>query len=92
MSAEDFQKAKALAKFKALDSASSTQAGISLTGSGLVVTGKPYQIDAVGSSIDGVTLEQVKQIAKEALENKASVSAVGDLYALPYAEEIGLKV
>jgi ubiquinol-cytochrome c reductase core subunit 2 len=34
----------------------------------------------------------VKQAAKSLLEGKASVAAVGDLYALPFAEEIGLKV
>ena len=37
-------------------------------------------------------LKPLKQVAKEALENKASVSAIGDLYVLPYASEIGLKV
>jgi len=92
ISEEDFQKAKALAKFKELEYASGIQAGIQLTGSGLVRDGKAYQTDAVASSIDGVTLEKVKQVAKEALENKASVSAIGDLYVLPYASEIGLKV
>jgi len=92
ISKEDFAKAKALAKFKELEYASGVQAGISLTGAGLVRDGKPYQSEEVASAIDNVTLEKVQQIAKEALENKASVSAVGDLYVLPYAEEIGLKV
>ena len=32
------------------------------------------------------------QAAKTLLENKASVSSVGDLFVLPYAEELGLKV
>ena len=32
------------------------------------------------------------QAAKALLEGKATVSAVGDLYVLPYAEELGLKV
>ena len=32
------------------------------------------------------------QAAKELLENTASVSAVGDLFQLPYAEDLGLKV
>lgn len=32
------------------------------------------------------------QAAKTILEAKASVSSVGDLYVLPYAAEIGLKV
>lgn len=92
VSPEDLQKAKALAKFKELEYGATTHAGIELTGAGLIRDGKPYQIDSVASAIDGVTAEKVQQVAKEALENKASVSAVGDLYALPYAEEIGLRV
>lgn len=90
--AEDLQKAKALAKFKELEFGSTTNAGIELTGAGLIRDGKAYQINSVASALDGVTAEKVQQVAKEALENKASVSTVGDLYALPYAEEIGLKV
>jgi len=33
-----------------------------------------------------------KQAAKALLDGKATVSAVGDLFVLPFAEEIGLKV
>ena len=32
------------------------------------------------------------QAAKELLDYKASVSLVGDLHVLPFAEELGLKV
>jgi hypothetical protein len=32
------------------------------------------------------------QAAKAITEGKAAVSAVGDLYALPFAEDLGLKV
>nr|POF11458.1 cytochrome b-c1 complex subunit 2, mitochondrial [Quercus suber] len=92
VSKEDFQKAKALAKFKELEYGQETQAAMELTGAGLVHGDKAYQIDDVAKTTDGVTVEKVVQIAKEALENKASVAAVGDLYMLPYAEEIGLKV
>lgn len=92
VSKEDFAKAKALAKFSELEYGQETQAAMELTGSGLVSGNKPYQIDEVAKSVDKVTEEQVKTIAREALENKASVSAVGDLFLLPYAEEIGLKV
>ncbi|KAK5118574.1 hypothetical protein LTR85_008039 [Meristemomyces frigidus] len=92
VSKEDFQKAKALAKFKELEYGQETQAALELTGSGLVHGNKAYQIDEVAKSMDGVTEEKVKQIAKEALEGRASVSAVGDLYVLPYAAEIGLNV
>ena len=89
---ETFAKAKALAKFKELEFGQETQAGMELTGAGLVHGGKAYQIDEVAKSVDAVTEEKVRQVAKEALENKASVSAVGDLFVLPFAEEIGLKV
>ncbi|PNS14490.1 Cytochrome b-c1 complex subunit 2, mitochondrial [Sphaceloma murrayae] len=89
---EDFQKAKALAKFKELEFGQNVSAGLELTGSGLVHGNKAYQIDEVAKKIDAVTEEQVKSAAKTILEHKASVSSVGDLYALPYAEEIGLKV
>ena len=92
VSSEDLAKAKALAKFKELEYGQSTQAAIELTGAGLVQGGKAYQIDEVGKAVDTVTAEKVQQLAKEALENRASVSAVGDLYVLPYAEEIGLRV
>lgn len=89
---EDFAKAKALAKFKELEFGQETQAGMELAGAGLVHGGKPYQIDEVAKAADSVTEEQVKKVAQEALKNKASVSTVGDLYMLPYAEEIGLQV
>jgi len=38
------------------------------------------------------TILTISQAAKTLLENRASVSAVGDLFVLPYAEELGLKV
>ncbi|KAF2156194.1 LuxS/MPP-like metallohydrolase [Myriangium duriaei CBS 260.36] len=92
VSKEEFQKAKALAKFKELEFGQNVSAGIELTGSGLVHGDKAYQIDEVAQKVDAVTEEQVKSAAKSLLENKATVSSVGDLHALPFAEEIGLKV
>jgi len=92
LSKEDFQKAKALAKFKEYEYATGSKAGIALTGTGIVRDGKPYQTEDVASAIDGASIEKVKAFAKEILEGKASVSAVGDLYVLPYAEELGLTV
>lgn len=44
------------------------------------------------TAIYETTTDKLQQAAKAMLENKASVSAVGDLYVLPYAEELGLKV
>ena len=60
---EEIQKAKATAKFQALDSGQNIDAGIELTGAGLVQGGKAFQIDEVGKSIDGVTEEQVKKVS-----------------------------
>lgn len=114
VSADDVKKARALAKFRALEAGQDINAGLEATGSGLISGGKAFQIDEMGQSIDKVGEAQVKsvrateiwfplipsnvtnihgvQAAKSLLDNKATVSTVGDLFALPFAEEIGLKV
>ncbi|TVY64231.1 Cytochrome b-c1 complex subunit [Lachnellula suecica] len=92
ISKEDFTKAVALAKYRALEEGQRTDAGLVATGAGLVHGGKPFQIDEVGKSIAAVSADKLKSAAKALLESKATVSAVGDLYVLPFAEEIGLKV
>jgi len=92
ISKEDFTKAVALAKYRALEEGQNIEAGLVATGAGLVHGGKPFQIDEVGKSVESVTADKLKLAAKALLDGKATVSAVGDLYVLPYAEEIGLKV
>jgi len=92
ISKEDFTKAVALAKYRALEEGQNIEAGLVATGAGLVHGGKPFQIDEVGKSVESVTADKLKLAAKVLLDGKASISAVGDLYVLPYAEEIGLKV
>lgn len=61
-STDDFRRAVAAAKFKALDSGYSVGEGAELTGAALVKNGKAYQIDEVRKSIEGVTEEQLKQV------------------------------
>ncbi|CAG5148241.1 uncharacterized protein ALTATR162_LOCUS2172 [Alternaria atra] len=92
ISSEEVSKAKAAAKFKELEHGQDIRAGLELTGNGLIHNTQPYQIDEVAKKIDGVTEEAVKKAAKELLENTASVSSVGDLFVLPYAADLGLKV
>ena len=108
ISQEDFKKAVATARFRALETGQSTEAGILQTGAGLVHGGKAHQIDELGTSIGKVTESQLKtvsrdsvfdrhltdynQVAKTLLEGKATVSSVGDLNILPFAEEIGVQV
>ncbi|TGO52790.1 hypothetical protein BOTNAR_0313g00020 [Botryotinia narcissicola] len=92
ISQEDFTKAVANAKYNALEEGQNVEAGLVLTGSGLVHGGKAFQIDEVGKSVESVSIEKLKSAAKAILEGKATVSAVGDLYVLLYAEELGLSV
>lgn len=61
VSKEEFQKAKALAKFKELEAGENVNHGLELTGAGLVHGDKAYQIDEVAKAFDGVTEDQVKQ-------------------------------
>ncbi|KAG9756790.1 LuxS/MPP-like metallohydrolase, partial [Aureobasidium melanogenum] len=61
VSKEDFTKAKAAAKFKELEFGQNIDAGIELTGAGLVQGNKAYQIDEVAKGIDAVTEEQLKE-------------------------------
>ncbi|KAI1869045.1 uncharacterized protein JN550_006032 [Neoarthrinium moseri] len=92
VSKEDLTKAVAKAKFDALAGSESGINTLLAAGSGLVHTGKPFQIAETITSIEGVTADKLKAAAKALVDGKASVAAVGDLHALPYAEELGLKV
>ncbi|KAG0647905.1 Ubiquinol-cytochrome-c reductase complex core 2 [Hyphodiscus hymeniophilus] len=92
ISKEDITKAVALAKYNALEEGQNIEAGLVSTGAGLVQGGKAFQIDEIGKSVAAVSADKLKAAAKALLEGKATVSAVGDLYVLPYAEELGLKV
>ncbi|KAI0539171.1 ubiquinol-cytochrome C reductase complex CORE protein 2 precursor [Xylaria digitata] len=92
ISKEDLTKAIAKAKFDALDASQSGVSTLISAGSGIVQTGKPFQIAETVQSINGVTADKLKTAAKALLDGKATVAAVGDLHVLPYAEELGLKV
>jgi len=92
ISEEDFTKAKANAKFRILESGQNINTGLETTGTGLITGSKPYQVDEVGKSIDGVSQDSLKKVAKTLIEGKVTVSSVGDLFVLPFAEELGLTV
>ncbi|KAL9054711.1 MAG: hypothetical protein Q9162_003991 [Coniocarpon cinnabarinum] len=92
ISTEDIKKARAVAQFKELEYGQENMAGLELTGAGLVQTGRPYQLDESAEKIRNVSDTQVREAAKALLDFKASVSTVGDLFQLPYADEIGLMV
>ncbi|KKK16069.1 hypothetical protein ARAM_000711 [Aspergillus rambellii] len=92
VASEEIKKAVALAKFRALESAQTLETGLEATGSALINGSKTVQISEVAQSFDGVTEAQVKETAKSLLSGKASVATVGDLFQLPYAEDLGLAV
>ncbi|PYI12146.1 ubiquinol-cytochrome C reductase complex core protein 2 [Aspergillus sclerotiicarbonarius CBS 121057] len=92
VASEEIKKAVAVAKFRALESAQSLETGLEATGSALINGSKPYQIGEVAQSIDAVTEAQVKEVANSFLSGKASVATVGDLFQLPYGDDLGLTV
>jgi ubiquinol-cytochrome c reductase core subunit 2 len=65
ISKEDIKKAIATSKFKELEFGENVDAGIELTGSGLVSGGKAYQMDEVAKAIDSVSEEQVKTVSED---------------------------
>ena len=63
ISSEEIKKAKATAKFQALESGQNIDTGLESTGAGLIHGGKPYQLDELGKSLDSVTEDQVKAVS-----------------------------
>ncbi|UKZ56328.1 hypothetical protein TrVGV298_010164 [Trichoderma virens] len=92
VSKEDVAKAVANAKFNLLEKAQTRGSSVLLAGTGLVHTGKVQDLVALTKSLDAVTADKLKTTAKALLDGKATVSTVGDLFVLPYAEELGLRV
>ncbi|OIW27979.1 LuxS/MPP-like metallohydrolase [Coniochaeta ligniaria NRRL 30616] len=91
LSKEDVSKAIANAKFNLLSVSETSGTGIIATGAQLIAGGKPLDVAAAVKSLESVTADKLKAAAKSLLESKASVASVGDLYVLPYAEDLGLK-
>jgi ubiquinol-cytochrome c reductase core subunit 2 len=53
------------------------------------------QVKKVSMSLRDLTIRHANvclQVAKSLLDSKATVSTVGDLFVLPFAEDLGLKV
>lgn len=63
INSEDIKKARALAKFKELEFGENTEAGLELTGNGLVIGSKAYQLDETAKLIDGVSEETVRKVS-----------------------------
>jgi ubiquinol-cytochrome c reductase core subunit 2 len=62
ISKEDFTKAVALAKYRALEEGQNLEAGVVATGAGLIHGGQPFQIDQVGKAVEAVSVEKLKAV------------------------------
>lgn len=62
ISKEDFTKAVALAKYRALEEGQNIEAGLVSTGAGLIHGGKPFQIDEVGKAVESVSADKLKSV------------------------------
>src|SRR6185312_11434556 len=62
ISAEDFSKAVAQAKFKELEHGQNIWGSLELTGAGLIHGGKAYQLDETAQKIGSVTQDQLKKV------------------------------
>lgn len=64
-SQEDVAKAVANAKFNALDNAQQRESSVHLAGSGIVNTGKPYDVASSVKAIESVTADSLKTVSYE---------------------------
>lgn len=86
ISKEDFTKAVALAKYRALEEGQNIEAGLVATGAGLVHGGKPFQFDEVGKSVEAVSVEKLKSVCS--CSSKRDCRNQPKLTLLPGREEL----
>jgi ubiquinol-cytochrome c reductase core subunit 2 len=65
ISQEEFSKAVALAKFRALEEGQNIEAGLVSTGAGLIHGGKAFQIDEVAKGVEAVSIEKLKSVSDD---------------------------
>lgn len=92
VSKEDLTKAIAKAKFDLLSANELSGTGLVAAGTRIIHGNDTFQVANALKSYESVTAEKLKAAAKGLLDGKATVAAVGDLFVLPYAEDLGLKV
>lgn len=63
ISKEDFTKAVALAKYRALEEGQNIEAGLVATGAGLVHGGQAFQIEEVGKAVESVSIDKLKAVS-----------------------------
>ncbi|KIY69346.1 LuxS/MPP-like metallohydrolase [Cylindrobasidium torrendii FP15055 ss-10] len=89
VSAEEFTRASAKARFAAASSIESREGFVNVLGSKVLATSEP-SASAFLKPFDAVTSSSVSQAAASILKSKPTFIAIGDLATIPYADEIGL--
>ncbi|KAG6908718.1 hypothetical protein DXG01_003563 [Tephrocybe rancida] len=86
LSADDLKKTVAKAKFAAANTAESRE-GFAATLGSQVLAGSPATLDATLASFDKVSVSGFSQAVSALVKGKPTYVAIGDVNALPYADE-----
>ncbi|KAG5638698.1 hypothetical protein H0H81_010923 [Sphagnurus paluster] len=89
ISPEELKTAVAKAKFAAANATESRDGLVSVLGS-KVLAGAPATLEASLASFDGISAVALSKAASDLVKGKPTYVAVGDVKALPYADELGL--
>ncbi|CAO3592808.1 unnamed protein product [Absidia cylindrospora] len=90
LSAEDFQRAVAQAKFAAAASFTTRLDRLETVGAQALYSGKYTSASDFAASLDSLSVADIAKIAQQILKTQATAVAVGDVYNLPYADSISL--
>ncbi|CAO3615264.1 unnamed protein product [Cunninghamella blakesleeana] len=89
LSADDFQRAVAQAKFAAAASYNTRLDRLETVGA-QAQSGKVAAASEVAAAFDKLAVADVIKVAQQVLKSKPTTVAVGDIYNLPYADSISL--
>ncbi|CAO3589664.1 unnamed protein product [Absidia cylindrospora] len=90
LTAEDFQRAIAQAKFAAAASFATRLDRLETVGAQALHSGKYTSASEFAASLDNLSVADVSKVAQQVLKSKATAVAVGDVYNLPFADSISL--
>ncbi|CAO3609572.1 unnamed protein product [Mucor hiemalis] len=90
LSAEDFSRAVAQAKFAATAGFETRLDRLETLGAQALRSGKYTSAAESAAAIEKVTTADIAQVAEKLLKSKATTVALGDLTSLPYADSVSL--
>ncbi|KAI0252304.1 Metalloenzyme, LuxS/M16 peptidase-like protein [Lactifluus subvellereus] len=87
---EELARAVARAKFRLAAGVEAREGFVGAFGPGVLLRGETADVQAALEGVQGVSGAGLSQVARDLVKSKPTYVAVGDLHALPYADEIGL--